>query len=211
MKNLMNLFFACLSIMILMPSAYGQVGYQKKKVVVVKKEVDNQGNPTENELILEGKDAEEYINDMNAEERAVLEMENTEERKVTINKNVEIDGASSEQTITYDITIQEKDGSIKKMKWVGNDESEMPDEIREIIEAEQSDAGSENEKEVDVQVDEKDGLQKVKIRITEKGEEKVMEFESEDGTIPEDLKKELMSAGAFGCWFFCTERWIVSW
>lgn len=195
MKILLKSLFLLISFAMFFPMSFAQVDYQKKKVVVLKKEIDEQGNVIEKETKLEGKDAEEYIKDLNAEERGVLEMDSPDERIIKINKNVEIDGQTEEQTISYDVTIKEKDGSVKKMQWKGSDESEMPNELREIIEAEQNHDRNHNEKEVDVEVEDENQIQKVKIRIKEKGEVREMEFETEDGEIPEEVKKELEAAG----------------
>lgn len=153
---------------------------EERKVVIVEKEVDDNGVVTEKKVVKTGAEADEYIKKMQLEEGS----ENT----WTTDKGEEIDleGKSYKKVEKkqYKVRVQDENGEEKELTWDG--EGEMPTEMKELMEKEGLGPGDMG------------GSQKsrIKIRRTRNGSEnQEMEFEYDGNELPEEIKETLEKEG----------------
>ncbi len=116
------------------------------------------------------------------------------EKEVT----VDIDDKTGKSVKTIKVKVKNNDGTEKVMEWSGSDESEMPDEMKELMKdvkimVDEESNGTDITKDVTVHIDGKNkSSKKVKIVKSENGEEHIIEWEgNNDNEIPAEIKKEL--------------------
>ena len=176
-----------------------------RKLVVVKKQIDENGNVTVDEIVTEGEDAEGLLEEMNLGEKGVykfkidgdhgevLKMIQLGDEDIFINSH---HGHDSEIVKSYKIIKLDEDGNKQVIEW--NGEGEMPEEMKGLIEENELHFGEIHEGHhemrminVTADVEEEYGMKKVKIVIdNEDGEPEVIEWEGE-GDIPAEIQEKL--------------------
>lgn len=141
---------------------------KEQKVVIIEKEVDENGKVTEKKVVKTGAEAEAYIEEMEKNKGD----EAGEGKKVMMVRKE-----------AYEIETEDGEGKVKIMKWDG--EGEMPAEMKELIEKE------------GIDLSDKDGQKKSRVKIKRKGEgeEQVMDFEFEGDELPDEIKEMLEKEG----------------
>ena len=153
---------------------------EEQKIIIIEKEIDNDGNVVEKKIVKEGEEAKAYLKEL-------------EEQGETIHKwttkdgeDVIVDGKSAKmiKKEQYKIKLIDDNGEEKEMMWDG--EGEMPKEMKKLM------------KEHDINISKGDNQIQKKIRVKKnssaKGEQE-MEFEFDGEEIPDDIKKELEKHG----------------
>lgn len=92
-----------------------------KKVIVIEKTVDNDGNVTSKKVIKEGAEAEAYINQLNQEENIEIEIDDKTPTRI-VNQQ------------SYKVKTVDDNGNEEVIEW--NGEGEMPKEIEEMLKQE---------------------------------------------------------------------------
>lgn len=87
-----------------------QVKEEQKKIVIVEKVVDNNGQVVETKKVLEGEAAEQYMKE----------------------KNMEVEKSSSSFQKMFKIKVKDDEGNEKTLNW--NGEGEMPAEMKKLME-----------------------------------------------------------------------------
>ena len=169
-KNI-NLFkvICLITVLVYGPVAFAQTDdevKEERKVVIVEKIIDEEGNETVKERVLEGKEAELYLMEKKLADilEDELDLEELEERLGDENiRLMEIEKRISEEMEkNMDVNIQEKDGNYKirmnvdgeEMEWEGV--GEIPDEVREELESMEIELPEMNEHIVMIQEDQED-------------------------------------------------------
>ena len=157
--------------------AFGQEETEKTKVVIIEKEVDDNGNVKEVKKVLQGKEAEEYLKD-NEEGRMWI----TEE-----GKEIELNGRKAKMLSkqAYKIKVKDENGEEKILEWDG--EGEMPEEMKALMDQQGM--------EIDVEMEKGDGtVQKKQIKLLDSDSGEMMEWDGE-GEMPDNMKKLLEKEG----------------
>ena len=96
-----------------------------KKVVVIEKSIDKDGNVVQKKIVKEGEEADEYIKEMENEEKNVFIFKSDED----VESSVKVVKKQA-----YKIKTVDEEGNEKVVEW--NGEGEMPSEIKEMVEKE---------------------------------------------------------------------------
>ncbi|MBT8190086.1 MAG: PDZ domain-containing protein [Bacteroidia bacterium] len=145
---------------------------ETKKVIVIEKKVDEDGNVTEKKIVKEGKEAEKHLKEAGENIWISKDGENV---KVTEKK-------------AYKMVVLDDDGKEKVIEW--NGEGEMPEELKGIMKE------HDLEMYMDVEVEVGDEEHKdIKIITKGNGNEEVIELELEGDELPDDVKKMLEEKG----------------
>lgn len=160
-----------------------QTKEKEHKVVIIEKEVDENGNVTEKKVVKTGAEAEAYLSEM----ELMKEAEGAEGNIWITGDGEEIDLNGKKAVMirreAYEIETEDDQGQVKILKWDG--EGEMPEEIKKIMEKEGLD------------IEGMGDSKKSRVRIKRKGagDEKVMDFEFEGDELPDEVKEMLEKEG----------------
>jgi len=88
---------------------------EEHKIIIIEKEVDENGKVTEKKIVKEGAEAKAYMEKM--------EIEGKTDQKVKMIKKQ-----------AYEVKVEDENGQVKVLKWDG--EGEMPEEIKKVMEKE---------------------------------------------------------------------------
>jgi C-terminal processing protease CtpA/Prc len=173
MKNYITVcllaFFCAVSI----SSLSAQDKKVSKKVVVVEKTVDADGNVSKTRTVKEGEEAEAYIKEMDSESDAKWITKDEVE--------IEVSKSRSSEKKYYKMVVKDDAGNEKVLEW--NGEGEMPEEMEALME------------EHDVHDVDNASESKVVIIKNEGGEKNVFELKLEDGEFSEEMEEMLKEHG----------------
>ncbi len=152
---------------------------EEHKIIIIEKEIDDDGNVVEKKIIKEGADAKAYLKEM-------------EDKGETIHKwttkdgeDIIVDGKSAKMVKKeqYKIKVIDDNGEEKEMLWDG--EGEMPEEMKKLMEKN------------DIKISNEDKQIRKTIRVKKQGSEgeQEMEFDFDGEDLPDDVKKELEKHG----------------
>ncbi len=162
---------------------------EEKKVVIITKTIDDKGNVKEERIEKSGAEADQYIKS-NVEVQDVVEINKKVEKEVT----VEINDENGQMQKTIQIRIKDgKDGE-QIMEWEGEDESQMPEEMKnqmKDVEIIIDNSGDKKEENVIIRRNNNKEEKEIHIMIEDdNGNEKIIRWNGE-GEMPEQMK-ELM-------------------
>ncbi len=163
-----------------------QVSAQAKiastKIVILEKEIDDNGQVVEKKVVLEGEDAERYIREHQDVDKMIQK---------EVEKEIEVEGSSKKmKKITksaYKIKVKDENGQEKVLEWDG--EGEMPQEMQEMMEKQGMELPG-------LGSDEMDGhtTKKIRIKTLDTETDKAMEWDGE-GEMPAEIKELLEKEG----------------
>lgn len=144
---------------------------EEHKIVIIEKEVDENGKVTEKKVVKEGAEAKAYMEKMKKEGENTWVTEG-EDKKVKIVKKQ-----------AYEVKVEDENGQVKVLQWDG--EGEMPEEIKKVMEEE------------GLMDDLLAGQTKSRIRVKRKkgGEEAVLDFDFEGDELPAEVAEVLKQEG----------------
>jgi len=154
-----------------------QVKSESNKVVIIEKEVDENGKVTERRIVKEGAEAEAYMEQMKAEHKNTWTSEEGEDQGIR-KKKVKV---ITEEA--YEIKVEDRDGQLKVFEWDG--EGEMPDEMKLLME------------EHGVAEDLEKGVKHSRVRVKKKNGDhvEVMDFDFDGEDLPDEVKQQLQEEG----------------
>ncbi len=150
---------------------------EEHKIVIIEKEVDENGKVTEKKVVKEGAEAKAYM------EKMKKEGENswtTEDGEVISLKGKKAKMIKKE---AYEVKVEDENGQVKVLSWDG--EGEMPAELKKIME----------EEGLMDSMDEGQKKSRIRIKKNEGTDEKLMEFDFEGDELPEDVAEILQKEG----------------
>ena len=154
-----------------------QVEVKKTKIVIVEKDVDDNGKVIEKKVVLEGEDAEKYLRE-NQDLDKMIEKE--------IESSVEGEHQKVMKKQAFKIKVKNENGEEEILEWDG--EGEMPAKMKDLIEKEGISIGA----------DEMQGMKsmdkKVRIKAIDTDTDNTYEWDGE-GEMPAELKKLLDKEG----------------
>lgn len=140
---------------------------EQHKIVIIKKEIGENGEVIKKKIQLEGEEAKAYMKKMNLDEDVT-----EEDRVIKMIKEED-----------YEVEMEDENGNLKILKW--NGEGEMPVEMKEIMEKEgMMDELSEGKTHSRIRVKKKNGSL-----------EDVMDFEFEGDELPDNVREILEKEG----------------
>ncbi len=159
-------FFSALSLSTLS----AQQETEQHKIVIIEKEIDENGKVIEKKIIKEGAEAEAYMKKINLDGDHMKE--GGAEKKIKI-----------VQKEAYEIESEDENGAVKILKWDG--EGEMPEEMKELMEKEGmlEDLESGNH------------VSRVRVKRKSAGLEDVLDFEFDGDELPDDVREILEKEG----------------
>jgi len=139
---------------------------EQHKVVIIEKEVNDNGEVVKKKVIKEGDEAKEYIEKMDPE------LLGSAEKQVKMIKKE-----------AYEIKVEDDNGEVKVLKWDG--EGEMPAEMKELMQQE----GMLGE------LDAKDAKSRIRIKKKGAELEDIMDLEFEGDELPDEVREILEKEG----------------
>jgi len=150
---------------------------EEHKIIIIEKEIDDDGNVTEKKVVKEGAEAKAYMEKMKKEGENTW---TTEDGEVISLKGKK---AKMIKKQAYKVRIEDDNGEVRVLSWDG--EGEMPEELKKIMEEEGlMDKMGEGKKK-----------SRIRIKKNEGTEEKLLEFDFEGDELPEDMAKILQQEG----------------
>ena len=164
-----------------------QAELKMNKIVIIEKEMDDDGKVVEKKVTLEGEEAEQYLKEH--QDIGKMVEEETE---------IEMDGAKKAiAKSAYKIKIVNNDGEEEVIEW--NGEGEMPAEIKEALEKEGIEIGSliegADEQTQSITLDDSGSTKKMKIITKGAGLEEVMDLDWEGEVLPDNVREILEQEG----------------
>lgn len=175
-KNLISICILAFMCAFSVNELFGQQQETTMKIVIIEKVIGADGEVVEKKVVKEGKEAEAYIKEMEADKEA---------------GEIEKDAPKIVRKEAYKIKTKDGSGETKVLEWDG--EGEMPAGIKAVLEKEGVDY-----EEVLKEVDSEKSNSKKSVKIIKRddaGNEDIQELEFEGDNLPDELKQILDEEG----------------
>ena len=164
-------------------ASLSELSAQKKveehKIIIIEKEVDNDGNVVEKKIVKEGEEAKAYLKELEKNGETIQKWTTKD------GEDLIVDGKSAKMIKKEQYKIKVKDDNGEEVEMIWDGEGEMPEEMKELM----------DEHDINISTEQKQIRKKIKVKKNGDVGGQEMEFEFDGEEIPDEVKMELEKHG----------------